>query len=176
MWLNGLICYEGGFRTYLWSAGRPQLSSPAGFPIYHSSERRRAKSAQSRPGPHCRRRCLWPAHNDQILEYDRRAEGRIGGRRKKLGPMTSTSRPFTHRRSISRRSSLAYGFKQIRAVIPIGSGVFLSAFRKSSLSHALMIPGRAMNVASGKVSFNAGRIGPFGPSSELVVKMVGSLK
>ena len=33
-----------------------------------------------------------------------------------------------------------------------------------------------MNGASGNISFNSGTIGPFGPSSKLVVRMVGSLK
>jgi hypothetical protein len=63
--------------------------------------------------------------------------------------------------------------QQRKELLATGS---LDRLRKSSFSHALMFPGRTTNVASGKFSFNAGRIGPFGPSSKLVVRMVGSLK
>ncbi|MNG04123.1 hypothetical protein D3C84_872340 [compost metagenome] len=54
--------------------------------------------------------------------------------------------------------------------------VALTALTKSSLSQALIWPGRGMYGASGNCSFNSGTIGPFGPFSKLVVRMVGSLK
>ncbi len=54
--------------------------------------------------------------------------------------------------------------------------VALTALTKSSLSQALMLPGRAMYGASGNVSFSSWTSGPLGPSSKLVVRMVGSLK
>ena len=54
--------------------------------------------------------------------------------------------------------------------------VALTALTKSSLSQALMLPGRAMYGASGNSSFSSGTSGPFGPFSKLVVRIVGSLK
>jgi hypothetical protein len=62
--------------------------------------------------------------------------------------------------------------------MPAMSNCFLpgafTAFTKSSLSQALTLPGRSMYGASGKSSFNSGTSGPFGPSSKLVVRIVGS--
>ncbi|MNP53526.1 hypothetical protein D3C76_1480090 [compost metagenome] len=54
--------------------------------------------------------------------------------------------------------------------------VAFTALTKSSLSQALIWPGRAMNGASGNCALSSGTIGPLGPLSKLVVRMVGSLK
>ena len=54
--------------------------------------------------------------------------------------------------------------------------VFSIAATKSLLSHALICPGLGMKGASGKISLSSGTIGPFGPSSKDVVRMVGNLK
>ncbi|MNP35054.1 hypothetical protein D3C76_1283700 [compost metagenome] len=54
--------------------------------------------------------------------------------------------------------------------------VALIALTKSSLSQALIWPGRAMYGASGNISFSSGTSGPFGPCSKLVVRMVGRPK
>ena len=54
--------------------------------------------------------------------------------------------------------------------------VCLMAATKSSLSQALIWPGRAMKGASGKLAFSSGMITPLGPFSKLVVKIVGSRK
>lgn len=42
------------------------------------------------------------------------------------------------------------------------------------MSRAMMFPGRAIWEDSGKSSLSSGRSGPFGSSSKLVVRMVGS--
>ncbi|KWV86737.1 hypothetical protein PFLmoz3_03621 [Pseudomonas fluorescens] len=50
------------------------------------------------------------------------------------------------------------------------------ALTKSSLSQALIWPGRAMYGASGNRALSSGTSGPLGPVSKLVVRMVGNLK
>src|SRR5205807_8787755 len=62
------LAVRDDLRAYLSSPDCPWLSRSAGFPIYLSPCRRRAQSAQAGCGPHFRRRCFWPAHNDQILD------------------------------------------------------------------------------------------------------------
>lgn len=54
--------------------------------------------------------------------------------------------------------------------------VALTALTKSSLSQALIWPGRAMYGASGNSALSSGTRGPLGPLSKLVVRMVGRLK
>lgn len=51
-----------------------------------------------------------------------------------------------------------------------------TALTKSSLSQALIWPGRGMKGASGNWAFSSGTSGPLGPFSKLVVRMVGRLK
>lgn len=64
----------------------------------------------------------------------------------------------------------------VPAMISCFLPVALTALTKSSLSQALMLPGRAMYGACGNISLSSGTSGPLGPSSKLVVRMVGKLK
>ena len=54
--------------------------------------------------------------------------------------------------------------------------VAFTALTKSSLSQALIWPGRGMNGAFGNFCLSSGTSGPLGPLSKLVVRIVGSLK
>src|SRR5471032_1892665 len=86
---------------------------------------------------------------------------------------TNTSKPSA---SAARVGNVTQTSVTTPAMINCLRPVALTALTKSSLSQALIWPGRGMYGASGNSALSSGTNGPLGPVSKLVVRMVGSLK
>src|SRR5690606_39304818 len=86
---------------------------------------------------------------------------------------TNTSKPSSSAASAGKATQTSV---TTPAMISCFLPVALTALTKASLSQALIWPGRGMKGASGNRVFSSGASGPLGPSSKLVVEMVGSLE
>lgn len=86
---------------------------------------------------------------------------------------TNTSKPSFNAESAGKATQTSVTMPAMTSCL---RPVALTAFTKSSLSHALIWPGRGMNGAFGNILRISGSRTPFGPCSKLVVSTVGRLK